>query len=137
MDYAEQFFESLCALNEFVFHRAVLRYQREIIEQGNFPLVSPWTGERLLPAACHIANNGDPAHGNLGIAYRFNCKHSLWLLASSIKDGFPITEAYSASLDASLWALGESHVQQNKRWKDLQVRIRISRITREIIRRHN
>ena len=123
MDYAEQFFESLRALNEFVFHRAVLKYQWEIIEQGSFSLISPWTGESLLPTACHIANNGDPAHGNLGIAYRFDCKHSLWLLASSIKDGFPITEAYSASLDTSLWALGEVHAHQNKPWKDLLLRV--------------
>ena len=117
MIHAEPFAKSLAALNAFVFHRALLRYQQEIVERGCFSVISPWTGERLTPTVCHVVNNGDPAHGNLGIAYRLACEPAVWLLAGSIKDGFPITEAYLPADDASLWSLGEAYAEENRPWK--------------------
>ena len=119
MKYAEQFVESLRLLNAFVFHRSVLKYQQEIIQGGSFSLVSPWSGARLAPTACHIANNGDPAHGNIGIAYRVGGESVLWLLAGSTKDGFPITEAYLPLQNTSIWSLSEAHFEENKQWKTL------------------
>lgn len=119
MNYAELFFASLGSLNEFIYPRAVIRYQREIIEQSSFSLTSPWTGRALRPTACHLSNLGDPAHGNLGIAYRFDGDAPFWLLANSVKDGFPITEAYVPSMGTSLWCRNDVHSQENKSWKQV------------------
>jgi hypothetical protein len=117
--FTEQFVQSVSLLNETVFHRAVFAYQRDIIEHGVFSVVSPWTGDSLVPERCHIANNGDPAHGNIGIAYRLDGSHPIWLLAGSVKDGFPITEAFLPTQGTSLWSLSDAYCEENQRWKTL------------------
>lgn len=117
MVHAESFTRSLAALNAFVYPRAVLRYQREILQHGSFAVACPRTGEPLVPTVCHVANNGDPAHGTLGIAYRLDCEPAIWLLAGSIKDGFPLTEAYLPAEDVSLWCLGDAYHVENAAWR--------------------
>jgi len=117
MTHAGQFRRSLEALNGFVFPRALLRYQQQVLDQGHFSLVCPWTGTVRIPTVCHISNNGDPAHGNIGIAYRVAGAQPLWLLAGSIKDGFPLTEAYLPTQNASVWSLGEAWQRENGPWR--------------------
>ena len=109
---------SLEAANAFVAERAVRAYQREIVETGSFSIVSPTGGAPITPIACHVANNGDPAHGNLGVAYRLPGEEGIWLLAGSVKDGFPINEAFSARSGSSLWALAAEYPSLNQPWKN-------------------
>jgi hypothetical protein len=113
----ERFTRSLEAVNAFTADRAVRAYQREIIETGSFSIIAPFSGEPVKPDSCHIVNNGDPAHGNLGIAYRLPGRDAVWLLAGSVKDGFPINEVFSARTGASLWALAGEYSQLNRAWK--------------------
>ena len=79
---------------------AVRRYQRDIIESGGFSIVSPVDGDVVSPSVCHVVNNGDDAFGNIGIAYRLPGEKGVWLLADSVKDGFPITELFWTGQDA-------------------------------------
>jgi hypothetical protein len=131
LPFTEQFVQSVSLLNETVFHRAVFGYQRDIIEHGAFSVVSPWTGDSLVPELCHIANNGDPAHGNIGIAYRLNGSHPIWLLASSVKDGFPITEAFLPTQGTSLWSLSDAYCAENRHWKALLQEVEVDIQTRQ------
>ena len=103
--------------NAFVSARVLRSYQRDIALAGGFALCSPYDGTLLAPSACHIFNLGDAAHGNLGIAYRFAGPRPLWLLASSVKDGFPLTEAYLPTEDASIWSLDDSLTALHGPWK--------------------
>ena len=114
----ERFTRSLEALNAFAGDRAVRAYQREIIDTGSFSIIAPTSGAPVTPIACHVINNGDPAHGNLGIAYRLPGEEGIWLLAGSVKDGFPINEAFSARSGSSLWALADDYPQLNQPWKN-------------------
>ena len=111
------FADSLEQASRFTLERAVRAYQREVIETGTFSVTSPATGASVSPVVCHVANNGDPAHGNLGIAYRLPGKEAIWLLASSTRDGFPLTEAFMAFQGVSLWSLGDGYSAENRAWK--------------------
>lgn len=117
MIHVEAFVQSLEALNVFLCHRAIRAYQQQILDRGQFRVVCPRTGQSLAPDVCYVANNGDAAHGNIGIAYRFACDPAIWLLANSVKDGFPITEAFQPAQGASLWSLGEAYFEENRAWK--------------------
>ncbi len=119
MRHAEAFDQSLAVANSFVFTRAVRRYQQEILDHGHFRVVCPRTGRRLAPTVCHVADSSGPAYGDISIAYRVPCEPAIWLLAGSVKDGFPLSEAYQPSGDTSLWSLGETHAEQNRPWKTL------------------
>jgi len=111
------FVDSLEQANQFTLKHAVRAYQREVLETGTFSVTSPATGVSVTPALCHVANNGDPAHGNIGIAYRLPGNAGIWLLASSTRDGFPLTEAFMASEGVSLWSLGDGYCEENRAWR--------------------
>lgn len=117
MIHTQEFVRSLEACNAFVCQRAVRGYQRDILEHGRFRVVCPVTGEPIEPTVCHVVNLGDPAHGNIGIAYRLPCEPAIWLLAGSVKDGFPLTEAFAPVQDKSLWCLGDAYAAENRAWK--------------------
>jgi hypothetical protein len=103
--------------NGFVSARILRSYQRDNALEGKFSLCSPFDGKPTMPVACHVFNLGDAAHGNLGIAYRFDGARPFWLLASSVKDGFPLTEAYLPTEDRSIWSLDENLTALHGPWK--------------------
>ena len=111
--------------NAFVSARILRSYQRDIALKGGFSLCSPFDGKPVSAAACHIFNLGDAAHGNLGIAYRFAGPRPLWLLASSVKDGFPLTEAYLPTEDTSIWSLDENLTALHGPWKSALRRLEL------------
>ena len=103
--------------NAFLSARTLRSYQRDIALAGEFSLCSPYDGKPVSATACHIFNLGDAAHGNLGIAYRFAGPSPFWLLASSVKDGFPLTEAYVPAEDRSFWSLDDNLTTLHGPWK--------------------
>lgn len=114
LPYTDRFLAHLESLNEFVTPRALLRYQAEIVQTGGFSLPSPWTGQPLRPVDCFIANISPLGFGDIVIAYRLECEHTLWLISGTVKDGFPINEVYVPAWDSSPWDLypeaGHRHV---------------------------
>jgi hypothetical protein len=115
--YLERLAGSLDPANAFVLDHALRTYQRDIIERGCFSVISPVDGEFVSPSICHVINNGDAAFGNIGIAYRLPGEEGIWLLADSVKDGFPLTEAVHAPSGGSLWSLNEAYGREHEPWK--------------------
>jgi hypothetical protein len=115
--YVLDFARALERANAFVSPRALRRYQRDLVETGRLQLLSPFDSRPALVTACHVANLGDPAHGNLGVAYRLGGGKPLWLLSSSVKDGFPLSEAYLPLEDRSIWSLDDSLTAQHGVWR--------------------
>ncbi len=115
--YLERLAESLDSANAFLLNHALRSYQRDIIERGCFSVISPVDGEVVSPSICHVVNNGDAAFGNIGIAYRLPGEEGIWLLADSVKDGFPFTEAVHAPSGTSLWSLHETYGREHESWK--------------------
>jgi hypothetical protein len=117
LERGEDFTRAITRVNRFLSARALRRYQRDIALGGGFALPSPFDGRAMVPVACHVANLGDAAHGNLGIAYRFDGGQPLWLLASGVSQGFPLAEVYLPAADQTIWSLDDKPVAQHLPWR--------------------
>lgn len=104
---------SLTALNEWTCPRAVLRYQAAIVQQGEFQLDSPWTGNAAAASRCVIANNSPVGMGDIVIAYYVPTQPALWVCSGGVKDGFPLTEVYLPVADEIIWSSGPEQVVRN------------------------
>jgi hypothetical protein len=84
LGFAQQFLDSVGQLNEFLFDRAVLRYQDSILNNGSFTVLSPFTGTPTQPLGSAIL----PGHQ---IGYYFADASPFWLIAGNIRFGSPIS----------------------------------------------
>ena len=114
MPHFEAFADSVAQLNHWCFPRAVLSYQRAILEQGVFQVVCPLRGGTRTARRCLIVNNSPLGLGDMIIAYYLPEQPALWVCSGGVKDGFPITEAYLADSDEVIWSLDRNHLERNE-----------------------
>ncbi|QIB66327.1 hypothetical protein [Kineobactrum salinum] len=112
MIHRESFLAALAGLDSRRFARAVPAYQHSILTTASFSLPCPWTGAAVTAGACYLGNISPLGFGDLVVAYRLACRQPIWLLAGSVKDGYPLLEAFVPGSGERLWCRGPDYSEQ-------------------------
>jgi hypothetical protein len=90
MQFLEESLKRFKALNEFLYPKALRRFQRDILATGKLEIISPWSGNTIEPKGNYLRANG-------GVVYWFEDLEPFCIVVASLRMGNPILALVTAT----------------------------------------